>query len=219
MNKKEFTLYDKIINYLMIKSFCMRNNGIHHGRMALALTIYHYGFYTKNHVLVDFSVNLLDSILEDEKNIQTPILNFTNGRIGIGWGMEYLLFKLTEINYNEILRQYLTYIDNRVKEYFLNDSFPPDYSIDVGILHYVLIRNSGCQKRNELQPYPSSFVKGLCRKCSSVSKKEYNQYFMADSYIIDIKTIYPLLCVQNEEFETSLTDGFPNVLLRYLKII
>ena len=97
MNKKEFTLYDKIINYLMIKSFCMRNNGIHHGRMALALTIYHYGFYTKNHVLVDFSVNLLDSILEDEKNIQTPILNFTNGRIGIGWGMEYLLFKLTEI--------------------------------------------------------------------------------------------------------------------------
>lgn len=125
MNKKEFTLYDKIINYLMIKSFCMRNNGIHHGRMALALTIYHYGFYTKNHVLVDFSVNLLDSILEDEKNIQTPILNFTNGRIGIGWGMEYLLFKLTEINYNEILRQYLTYIDNRVKEYFLNDSFPP----------------------------------------------------------------------------------------------
>ena len=170
MNKKEFTLYDKIINYLMIKSFCMRNNGIHHGRMALALTIYHYGFYTKNHVFVDFSVNLLDSILEDEKNIQTPILNFTNGRIGIGWGMEYLLFKLTEINYNEILRQYLTYIDNRVKEYFLNDSFPPDYSIDVGILHYVLIRNSGCQKRNELQPYPSSFVKGLCRKCSSVKK-------------------------------------------------
>ena len=62
-------------------------------------------------------------------------------------------------------------------------------------------------------------MKGLCRKCSSVSKKEYNQYFMVDSYIIDIKTIYPLLCVQNEEFETSLTDGFPNVLLRYLKII
>ena len=107
--------------------------------------------------------------------------------------MEYLLFKLTEINYNEILRQYLTYIDNRVKEYFLNDSFPPDYSIDVGILHYVLIRNSGCQKRNELQPYPSSFVKGLCRKCSSVSKKEYNQYFMADSYIIDIKNLRHLL--------------------------
>ena len=219
MNKKKFSLYDKVANYLMVKSFCIKENGLLHGKMALALTIYHYGIYMKNHIYIEFSMNLLESILKCEESIQTPILNFSKGEIGIGWGIEYLLFKQAEFEYNEKFRQYLAQIDILVKDAFSNDSFSSNYEMFIGVLHYTLIRNIGCGRRKELPPYSSSFVKEMYRQCFYASKNGYNQYFRIDPYIINISTIYPLLYVHDEKSETSLISGFPKVLLEYLKII
>ena len=213
MNKKEFTLYDKVANYLMVKSFCIKENGLLHGKMALALTIYHYGIYIKNHIYIEFSINLLESILECKKNILPSILDFSKGEIGIGWGIEYLF------EYNEKLRQYLTHIDIQVKDAFINDSFSSNYEMIIGILHYTLIRNIGCRNRKELLPYSVSFVREMYRQCFYASKNGYNQYFRIDPYIINISTIYPLLYVHDEKSETSLISGFPKVLLKYSKII
>lgn len=207
MNKKEFTLYDKVANYLMVKSFCIKENGLLHGKMALALTICHYGIYMKNHIYIEFSMNLLESILKSKESIQSSILNFYKGEIGIGWGIEYLLFKQAEFEYNEKFRQYLTRIDIQVKDAFFNDSFSSNYEMIIGVLHYTFIRNIGCIRRKELPPYSSSFVKEMYRQCFYASKNGYNQYFRIDPYIINISTIYPLLYVHDKKSETSLISG------------
>lgn len=129
-------LLHKIACHLLINGNYLSNLGLFHGRMGLVIFFYHYSRYIDSSVYDEFAGELLDSIFE-EINDKLPV-DFENGYLGIGWGIQYLAtqrFIDGDINY------VLEDIDKKITERDIRRL--TDTSLNNGIegyLHYFLAR-------------------------------------------------------------------------------
>lgn len=81
-------LLERTANHLVINSSFLNNLGLFHGRMWSVIFFYHYSRYTNNPIYEEFAGELLDEIFEEiHDKLQ---IDFGNGYLGIGWGIEYL---------------------------------------------------------------------------------------------------------------------------------
>ncbi len=104
-------LLQRITNHLIINSSFLNNLGLFHDKMGIVIFFYHYARYINNPIYDEFAGELLDEIFE-EIHDKLPI-DFENGYLGIGWGIEYLAEqKFISGDTNDILRD----IDKKVME-------------------------------------------------------------------------------------------------------
>lgn len=134
--KYNLNLLQRIADHLIINSSFLNNLGLFHGKMGAVIFFYHYSRFISNPIYEEFGGVLLDEIL-DEIDDQLPI-NFKNGYLGIGWGIEYLAFqKFINGNIGEILEE----IDIKVMERDVRRI--SDLTLNTGlegVLHYILLR-------------------------------------------------------------------------------
>jgi len=79
----------RIANVLLLNASFTDNLGLLNGKMGIAIFFYQYARYTGNKVYEDYAGELIDEIYEELYN-GTPV-GFSNGLMGIGWGIEYLV--------------------------------------------------------------------------------------------------------------------------------
>lgn len=135
-NINSLDLVGKLANHLVINSSAINNLGLLHGKMGIVVFFYRYGRYIKNRMYEEFAGELLDEIFEDVHN-QLPI-DFENGYLGIGWGIEYLANeKFIDGNTNIVLED----MDKKIMERDIRRI--SDMSLETGlegIFHFVLSR-------------------------------------------------------------------------------
>lgn len=132
-----------ISNLLLLNSNFIDNLGILNGKMGVALFFFKYSRHTKRKIYENCAGEIIDEIYESlDKRI--PI-TFSNGLMGIGWGIEYLVKnKYVEANTNEILSNLDNDIFNKsIATSFFNDDF-------FGCGHYFLSRLSNEESFDEL---------------------------------------------------------------------
>lgn len=153
--EKDVILLERIANHLVINSSFLSNLGLFHGKMGIVIFFYHYSRYLNNPIYEEFAGELLDEIFE-EIHDKLPI-DFENGYLGIGWGIEYLAYlKFIDGNTNEILED----IDTKIMERDIRRI--SDKSLETGLeglFHYVLFRLYNNRQANNLfdKPYFSDF--------------------------------------------------------------
>lgn len=108
MNFNNKTIIDNrirsISNVLLLNASFIENLGLINGKIGIAIFFYRYARYTKNKIYERYAEELIDEIC-NEINITVPI-DFTDGLIGIGWGIEYLVQNgFIETNTDEILEE------------------------------------------------------------------------------------------------------------------
>lgn len=139
-------LLQRIANHLIINSSYLDNLGLFHGKMGVVIFFYHYSRYTSNPIYEEFAGELLDEIFE-EIHDKLPI-DFENGYLGIGWGIEYLAEqKFIDGDANDILED----IDKKIMERDIRRI--SDMSLNTGlegVFHYVLARSRNNEDINPL---------------------------------------------------------------------
>jgi hypothetical protein len=99
----------RIANALLLNASFIDNLGLLNGKMGIAIFFYHCARYTGNQIYEHYAGELIDEIY-NEINRNTPV-DFANGLIGIGWGIEYLVQKgFVEADTDEALKD----IDNAI---------------------------------------------------------------------------------------------------------
>lgn len=165
-NKKDNELLQKIANHLIINSSFLDNLGLFHGKMGIVIFFYHYARYTNNPLYEEFAGELLDEIFE-EIHDKLPI-DFENGYLGIGWGIEYLAEqKFIEGDTNDILQD----IDKKVMERDIRRI--TDLSLNTGlegIFHYVLARLRN-NENNIDQLFDKQYLSDLIKVTNQVEIK------------------------------------------------
>lgn len=137
MLKSSTDILSSIADNLMINSSFLNNLGLLHGRMGVILFFYQYSRHSQDQIYEEFANTLLDDFFEDMNNL-LPI-DFENGYLGIGWGIEYLAHNdfIDKENLNDVLED----VDSKIMEW--NVKRIKDLSLEQGlegILHYVLFR-------------------------------------------------------------------------------
>ena len=80
---------DNLVNNCILQSSVVDNLGIFTGKTKMIIFMFHYSLYCKKKLYADFAEVLLDDIFEDIHN--NKLINISNGILGIGWGIEYIL--------------------------------------------------------------------------------------------------------------------------------
>ncbi len=128
-------LLQRIVNHLTINGD-LDDLGLFHGKIGIVIFFFHYARYANNPIYEEFAEGLLDGIIEKIHD-WLPI-DFENGYLGIGWGIEYLARqKFIDENTNDILEE----IDEKIMERDVRRI--SDLSLNTGlegVLHYVLAR-------------------------------------------------------------------------------
>jgi hypothetical protein len=92
----------RIANMLLINASFIDNPGLINGKMGIALFFYKYGRYSGKKVFTDYAGELIDEIYGQINN--NTVLDFTNGLMGIGWSIEYLVEnKFVDADTDEVL--------------------------------------------------------------------------------------------------------------------
>lgn len=134
--EKKKKLLLRIAQHLMLNVSFINNLGLYHGKMGVVIFFSHYARYTGESIYNEFSQDLIDEIYE-EIHHELPV-NFENGYLGIGWGVEYLVSQgFINGDTNSILYE----IDKKVME--CNVRRLSDMSLNTGlegIFHYILSR-------------------------------------------------------------------------------
>jgi|SRR5690554_5695369 len=166
MNKSnDKILLNRIANHLIINSSFLDNLGLFHGKMGIVIFFYHYARFTNNPIYDEFAGKLLDEIFE-EIHDNLPI-DFENGYLGIGWGIEYLAEqKFVNGDTNDILED----IDKKVMERDIRRI--SDMSLNTGlegIFHYVLART---HKNNDIiHLFDKEYLNDLSKAINHIDKR------------------------------------------------
>jgi hypothetical protein len=80
---------ERIAKQLTLFASFISTTGLYHGKMGIALCLFHYARFTGKKLYEDFAGELLDEIYEELP--QSMPVDFENGLCGIGWSIEYLL--------------------------------------------------------------------------------------------------------------------------------
>ena len=168
-NKKHNNeLLQRIANHLIINSSFLENLGLFHGKMGIVIFFYHYSRYANNPIYEEFAEELLDEIFE-EIHDKLPI-DFENGYLGIGWGIEYLAEqKFIYGNTNDILAD----IDKKVMERDVRRI--TDMSLNTGlegILHYVLSR---VNNKNFARVFDRRYLSDLLLTSKKIKKTAHSE--------------------------------------------
>ncbi len=124
------TIFQRIINTLLLNVSFINNIGLMHGKMGISIFFFHLARRTKNKIYEDYAGELIDEIYE-EISANTPV-DFENGLAGIGWGIEYLVQNgFIEADTNEVLEEF----DNKVFNEFIYN-IPKELNLLNGILGY-----------------------------------------------------------------------------------
>ncbi len=136
MNKERNKLLRQVAEHLILRSISPFNLGLLNGKMGVVVFFYHYSHYLKDPVYNDFADELLDEVFEEIHDL-LPI-DFENGYLGIGWGIEYLLKqKFVAGNAQEILED----IDKKIMERDIRRMQDTSTNTGLaGVLHYVIFR-------------------------------------------------------------------------------
>lgn len=149
-----FSLEQRMIHHLMLKSSSTEDMGLFYGKMGIAIFFFCYGQYKNNSVYTDMGEDLLDDIWE--KLDSTIPMSFDVGLCGIGWGIEYLIqHRLVEGEANDICEA----IDRKIVS--IHPGRLEDLSLDTGlegIRQYVSIRTSGAFLRKEICPFSQEYL-------------------------------------------------------------
>ena len=135
----------RIANVLLLNASFTNNIGLLNGKMGIAIFFYHYSRHTENKLFEDYAGDLIDEIYK-EINTSTPV-DFANGLMGIGWGIEYLVReKFLEADTDDVLSD----IDNIVFRATLKTPALITNQTDIfGFGLYYLARLNGRENDND----------------------------------------------------------------------
>lgn len=178
IDKTQAMDYNRIIDFLILKSFTISNKGLLNGRMGITLAFYYIGNAENNDNYIRFGNRLLDSIIG---NLDATVpKNFADGLCGIGWGIEYLLHhEFVECSSYNLLGELNECIEHEeIEEWEMS----LDYGLE-GLLHYILahIKNNA---GNGVINFSHSFLKKLYdRLCSICLHKESTLQELSQLYM------------------------------------
>lgn len=225
-----FSIEQRIIHHLILKSNSMKNIGLVYGKMGLAVFFSFYGKSTDNEVYLDIGSDLLDEVLNSIEKGSS--LGFGSGLCGIGWGVEYLIrnnivdacgIDICEDLDKEIMNRDIRRLD--------------DLSLDTGLegmLHYILSHISGSKMQNMKLPFDAvylqeaySVVKSLnvqsCKK-SLIQVSEMYVNFFEKGILPDQKTEFDFFIKHIEldeakllAYPLSLGDGLAGYMVNRLE--
>lgn len=154
------TFLNRISNHLIINTLLLKNIGLYHGKMGIAIFFYHYSRYSNNSLFSDFANLLIDNIIEEIHN--KMYYDLEDGLCGIGWGIEYLISNgFIEGDSSEILFD----IDQMIMERDILRV--TDFSIMTGLggiftYYSYRVQNQGaCEKQNQI--FDKSYNKVLVK--------------------------------------------------------
>ena len=152
-----FSPEQQTIHHLMLRSPFIKDIGLFHGKMGIALFFYHYAKYTGNTVYSDYADDLLDDIW---KNLHNRLPDtFESGATGVVWGVEYIIQNsFVQGNSNAICAE----VDARIMQIDLRRMTPKFIEKELeGFLHYVLIRTLGTVKQQSNPPFDKMYRNDL----------------------------------------------------------
>ena len=104
----------ELVHYGMLKAEVLENPGLYNGRLGMAILFYEYSVYCNDLLYEQFADEIIDSVLELPDNLS---LNFSDGLLGIKWGMIYLSKRgFVEGDMKEVLSD----IDSRINRLSLS---------------------------------------------------------------------------------------------------
>lgn len=172
-------LLQRIANHLILHGSLLDNLGLCHGKMGVAIFLYHYAQFTSNKTIAGFADELLEEII-DEIHDELPI-DFANGYCGIGWSIEYLLHnRFVEGTSNEIL----TDIDRKIMERDIRRITDRQlFHGTEGILHYVIFRLYRCGTDT---PFDNEYLEDIYILASEIKeeKKENSISELASQFLL-----------------------------------
>ena len=154
-----FSSEQTTIHHLLLQSPFIKDIGLLHGKMGVALFFYHYAKHTDNTVYSDYADDLLDDVW---KNLHNRLPDtFESGSTGIVWGIEYLIQNnFVQGNSNDICED----VDARIMQTDLRRMTPEFIQKELeGFLHYVLIRTLGTIKQQSNPPFDKMYRNDLAR--------------------------------------------------------
>lgn len=189
-------LLNRMIRHLILHSSFLDNIGLYHGKLGVALCLYHYAKHIKDPLYNEIADDLLEQVLSNIP-VQMPI-DFANGICGIGWGICYLLNnRFVEGNANEILKE----LDMRILEY--NPSQMHNLSLETGIegmAAYLAQRQKAINNENE-STCMDIFIQELEKKRAAAISYEYS----VSDFINKSKT--SIAFTEQNWFSLGLHDG------------
>ena len=191
----EFTLEQKAIHQLLLRSSIGIDLGLYHGKMGLILFFAHYFRITNNIVFDDTADELMDE-LKEEIYKELPI-GFASGLSGIGWGIEYLIQNgFVDVDSLEACEE----IDKKIME--KDPRRIQDYSVETGlggVLHYVLAHIKGVKSQHSRLPFDETYLKDLYYAVSNIPPdSELSEEFKV------LRTKYSNFCEGKAGFDYSL---------------
>lgn len=154
---KTFSFEQRVVHHLILQSPFIKDMGLFHGKMGIALFFFEYGRHTGCDVYTDIAEELLDDIWEQ---IHTELsFRFDSGLSGIGWGIEYLLQnRFISGDGNEVCEE----IDRIIMQTDLCrlDDLRLDTGLE-GISYYVSSRMQGAASQKNPLPFDRQYRENL----------------------------------------------------------
>ena len=138
-NNKSFIAENikKIADMLLLNGSLLKNSGLFHGRMGVAIFFFHYAQYTRNELFEKYAAEIIGQI-QAEIHWDSPV-DYEDGLAGIGAGIEYLTQnRFLDIDTNEILNDFDKKISHAIV-YEPHENFSKDNGL-IGLGHYFLSR-------------------------------------------------------------------------------
>ncbi|HQG37243.1 MAG TPA: lanthionine synthetase LanC family protein [Bacteroidales bacterium] len=201
----------RIANVLLINASFTDNLGLLNGKMGIAIFFYLYARYTNNKIFSDYAGDLIDEIYS-EINESTSI-NFADGLMGIGWGIEYLVKNnFVEADTDEVLSD----IDNAIYKHRINSplllSTGCDF-FDYG-LYYISRLKSSSENDDLKQLMKKHHLIFLIDECERIFI--YKRYLDFNIETLKIGTINSILWFLLEMYKVGLLSFKVKKLLGYL---
>lgn len=149
-----FDLKEKMVHRLLLQSSFVKNPGLLHGKMGMALCFFEYGRHTGCAVYTEAGEELLDT-LWTQMHAEMPF-HFDSGLSGIGWGVEYLLQNgFIGGDGNEVCEE----IDRKIMQINLRRLNDPtlERGLD-GICYYVSARIRGAISQKNPLPFDEEYL-------------------------------------------------------------
>lgn len=227
-----FTLKEKIIHHLMLKTAFLKKDGLLYGKLGIAIAFFEYGKFSNNPILIDYGDELIDGFLNEIDDRVTR--DFATGLCGFGWGIEYMIQRqFVDCDSNEACAD----IDKKVMAIDIRRM--DDLTLETGLegfIHYILIRLKGAMIQRNNRPFDDIYLRDIYSRLQSLSEDRVSsslfnlkQIFLsyinngALDYKLDICTFTNDLRIEDEEeilsSKLGLVDGLAGELIRTIYCI
>lgn len=144
----------KIADYLLLKSSCIQDIGLFHGKMGIVVALYAYANKYNDRLLEDFAWDVLQQVYE---NVHTDMpTGMENGLAGIGYGTT-MLSRLGLVNCD--LNAILADIDAKIME--RDPRRMTDYSVRTGARGVLLYLSLRQETERKLLTFDSQYMAEL----------------------------------------------------------